>query len=645
MSKDSKLKNNFYKRERKLDLNNDFYNEDEIMKNIRKENKNLSYNNINNLHINIGNENNEENNKKININDDNKKEKNKELNKLISYEQYIVEEEDSQNSEQDKELPLITLNLISICQCCKNRFDKNIYTPYLLKCGHFFCINCIKQYFTHPTGIVCPTDGLVAKSIKELKLLKNLIIDSKRPTLNDIKKKMNIFKKMDIPKNNTIKNNNYINNYCLIHQNQKKSHLINETNEIICIYCAFEKLKSNPNLQITEIKEKYNEFNNVIENIVNNCQKNIELIQHMMQLINKNKENEEKKINKFFNNLIEIIQTLKYQKVQQIENIYIENMHNLEKKMLVFNEIIEQGEEFIKNIEEEDNMIKNYKNLLFNYNIILKLNKSNNDDNINNKIKYIKFNNKKEMTINEYLNNITNFNIIYKIIKYIKTDIPHLKEEKKKIELIEKKPNEDVKVEKINNKSYDINDSNSVSKKYYKRVENNKNIFKNFKKIYDHKIKNKINNSNKLINENNYVDTNDTQYHMTNSLENYNVNKTNNNKSKSSNIIIKTPRLKREFEKKYDENRKIFGNNKPHINKNKLLESYYELKSEKSISYNNYCAGDTNTDNKKSKSSFNNLNILNNFYNLNYTRRTPNNTYRKNRIMSHFNSNNKIYCF
>ena len=50
------------------------------------------------------------------------------------------------NENYDEELPLITLNFISICQCCKNSFDENIHKPYLLKCGHFFCIKCIKDY-------------------------------------------------------------------------------------------------------------------------------------------------------------------------------------------------------------------------------------------------------------------------------------------------------------------------------------------------------------------------------------------------------------------------------------------------------------------------------------------------------------------
>ena len=88
-------------------------------------------------------------------------------------------ENEEENQEIEDELPLITLNFISICQCCKNRFDKGAHLPYLLKCGHFFCLDCINQYFTEQMGIVCPSDGQVAKSVKELKLLKNLIMNPK----------------------------------------------------------------------------------------------------------------------------------------------------------------------------------------------------------------------------------------------------------------------------------------------------------------------------------------------------------------------------------------------------------------------------------------------------------------------------------
>lgn len=73
---------------------------------------------------------------------------------------------------------LITLKYISVCQICKENFNSNPNVPYLLKCGHFFCKACLENNFTEEDGsIFCPDDGRVANSIRDLKLVYNLIID------------------------------------------------------------------------------------------------------------------------------------------------------------------------------------------------------------------------------------------------------------------------------------------------------------------------------------------------------------------------------------------------------------------------------------------------------------------------------------
>ena len=73
--------------------------------------------------------------------------------------------------------------------------------------------------------------------------------------------------------NNENKSNHKMNN-CRIHKNQKLTHIICDTNEIICVHCAFEMLKLNPSMQIKELKEKYNDLNDFISEIMNNSQKN-----------------------------------------------------------------------------------------------------------------------------------------------------------------------------------------------------------------------------------------------------------------------------------------------------------------------------------------------------------------------------------
>ena len=170
-----------------------------------------------------------------------KKDFNKKFYKNIEYDQ-VNEEENTQNEIKDDELPLATLNYISICQCCKNKFDKEKCLPYLLNCGHFFCLNCIKQYFVDETGVVCPSDGLVAQSIDELKLLKNLVSNPKH-TLNKLMKKKNTAEKMNClllenESNYNIENND--SNYNL--ENLNKSNNI-YNNSYKSNYVQFMKLK------------------------------------------------------------------------------------------------------------------------------------------------------------------------------------------------------------------------------------------------------------------------------------------------------------------------------------------------------------------------------------------------------------------
>ena len=88
-------------------------------------------------------------------------------------------EEEGQEGGEDDNIPLVTLKYISVCQCCKIPFDNIGHLPYLFKCGHFFCKKCIEEQFTGKEGIKCPIDGPIAKSIKQLKVLNNLVTDKK----------------------------------------------------------------------------------------------------------------------------------------------------------------------------------------------------------------------------------------------------------------------------------------------------------------------------------------------------------------------------------------------------------------------------------------------------------------------------------
>ena len=537
-------------------------------------------------------------------------------------------EKEEESQETEEELPLITLNFISVCQCCKNKFDKKNHLPYLLKCGHFFCLNCLNQYFTDKTGIVCPSDGLMANSIKELKLLKYLINNPKSKKIKKIPKnkrqnqKINNnetsdyyhYMKRNLQNYNLSKNNNNIKNRmnnCQIHKNQKLTHIICDTNEIICVHCAFEMLKLNPSLQIKELKEKYNDLSDFIDNIMVSSQKNIDLTQNTIELIKKNKENEIKKVKLYYNNLIKYLETEKKSKMQKIENISKDNINNLEQKLLIFNEIIEQGEEFQNNLDKEDgNINQNYLSVINNYNNILKLNQSNNADHSCNKLKYIKFINRHIQQVKDYINKIADVNIVNRIIKYNKKISP-----KENYENINQ-------YNDYSNKTKDPSLMRYIKRIVKKHSNNNKNISsdnlldkrsQNDSSEYYSNFNNSVKGKTSLyINQNNKYDNNTYEF----------------NKKQNMSRTNKTPLANSQYQKKFISKEMKYDNKS-------LLENYFELKNKDNLGYNNIYneendnyyfnnSGSIKSQNNN-KSAVNNLNILNNFYSLDYSRKSPSN--------------------
>ena len=230
------------------------------------------------------------------------------------------ENESNEEGEEGDSIPLITLKYISICQCCKNSFNSTVYIPYLFKCGHFFCKKCIDEQFTDDEGIKCPNDGLVALSISELKLLNNLITD----------------KNVDLPSTRGI--------YCDVHKGQKLTHYIEDTKELICVYCAFARFKKNPKTEIKEIKEKCNEINSDLTSVIEDNQHNVEMIQSALKDIKKNRESEEKRVNSFFEQITSYLQNKRTEVLNQIDSLFTENARKLSQKLEMFSGKIDQSE-------------------------------------------------------------------------------------------------------------------------------------------------------------------------------------------------------------------------------------------------------------------------------------------------------------
>ena len=143
----------------------------------------------------------------------------------------------------------------------------------------------------------------------------------------------------------------YNQNFCNIHPEQKITHFVNDTKELICIHCAFNKLKNNPTIQIKEISEKCKEYLNDLDTIIDNNQKYSQIIQNSLNDINENKENEEKKIIEIYEQLLNLLVTNRNNFLIKIEEIYQENTGNMNKKLENFTEIIDIAEKLKEDFE------------------------------------------------------------------------------------------------------------------------------------------------------------------------------------------------------------------------------------------------------------------------------------------------------
>ena len=320
--------------------------------------------------------------------------------------------EEIEDVEEEGKINLVTLKLISICQYCRNDFNSTIHLPYLLKCGHFFCLECINNNFTDKDGIKCPNDGLVALSIKELKLLNNLIIDKNIPTQRD-KKDNEIENDNKKGKNNSLKFNE--NNSCKIHKGQKLTHIISETKQLVCIYCALDLIRKNPNCEVIEIKEKADYLISEVENIINLNQNNIKIIQDSLKDIKINKESEEKNINLYFENIFKYLNNKKSEYLSLINSLFTDNEKKLNQKLEILTKQIQDGEtikELIGNLEQNNNfdeILETYLNL---HSI-----KNNKQDNQINLYEY-KFIHDEESKILKYINNSGDIKINNKYLSF-----------------------------------------------------------------------------------------------------------------------------------------------------------------------------------------------------------------------------------
>ena len=521
------------------------------------------------------------------------------------------EEEDmegeGENEGEEENIPLVTLKFISICQFCKNNFNSTIHLPYLLKCGHFFCLKCIKENFTDEEGIKCPNDGLVALSVKELKLLNNLITDKTLPSqrgTKDIEDNTNI---------NGINNDEKIDtkNSCKIHKGQKLTHIIIDTKQLVCVYCAFDIVRKNPKCEVKEIKEKFDELVIDADKIINLNQNNIKIIQDTLKDIKKNKETEEKNINLYFDHIFKYLNSKKGEYLSQIDSFFTDNAKKLKQKLEIFSDQIEQGES-LKALIDNYETNNNFDEIMETY-IKLDAIKKREKDNNEISLQEYKFSHDDETKIMKYINNFGDIKTVSKNIHFQsdKKDIFNLKVSSNVAPIVE-----DQKKNYFNFNTNPMLVNNNNNNKNSSRLTNNSNE--------KEEMENEINYNNSNISNNN----NKKQGSYSNNY-NFNFNKIN----PMSNNSTGKRNIKPNFGNNNNFFRHITNNNNEFNNGNmNYINMDPNVRDNKNYSFNNLSNNNKNRGNRiisiqdnnfmSNKGSSGDGRILNNnIYNMNFQKR------------------------
>jgi hypothetical protein len=521
------------------------------------------------------------------------------------------EEEDmegeGENEGEEENIPLVTLKFISICQFCKNNFNSTIHLPYLLKCGHFFCLKCIKENFTDEEGIKCPNDGLVALSVKELKLLNNLITDKTLPSqrgTKDIEDNINI---------NGINNDEKIDtkNSCKIHKGQKLTHIIIDTKQLVCVYCAFDIVRKNSKCEVKEIKEKFDELVIDADKIINLNQNNIKIIQDTLKDIKKNKETEEKNINLYFDHIFKYLNSKKGEYLSQIDSFFTDNAKKLKQKLEIFSDQIEQGES-LKALIDNYETNNNFDEIMETY-IKLDAIKKREKDNNEISLQEYKFSHDDETKIMKYINNFGDIKTVSKNIHFQsdKKDIFNLKVSSNVAPIVE-----DQKKNYFNFNTNPMLVNNNNNNKNSSRLTNNSNEKEEMEKEINYNNSNISNNNNKKQGSysNNY---------------NFNFNKIN----PMSNNSTGKRNIKPNFGNNNNFFRHITNNNNEFNNGNmNYINMDPNVRDNKNYSFNNLSNNNKNRGNRiisiqdnnfmSNKGSSGDGRILNNnIYNMNFKKR------------------------
>ena len=229
---------------------------------------------------------------------------------------------------QNTQHNLIPFNTLYYCQVCQNEFDTQTHLPLLFKCNHFFCKNCIEVHFLSSDGIKCPNDGYIASSLSECEVLTNIIPAKSSSSAAQL-------------------TNHY--NTCQYHRSQPLTHYVEETREIICVYCAFNKMRSNSKLTIKEINEKAKEYLNDIEQLYINHNQYVNFLQELLTQITEHKQIQEQKVCGLFDQMISYLVGKKKMILNKINSLYSSNSKVIKDKI----GLLERKEEIAEKLKNE----------------------------------------------------------------------------------------------------------------------------------------------------------------------------------------------------------------------------------------------------------------------------------------------------
>ena len=403
------------------------------------------------------------------------------------------------NKEQEHyQSNLITLKYISVCQCCKETFNADLNIPYLLKCGHFFCKECLVNNFTHDNGqLECPEDGTLANSLNDLTLLNNLIISSKNGNELETQResvKLKVY---------------YFQGYCETHPNQRLSHYIEDTGDVICVYCAFNIFKKHPKYDIKEVGDKCKEILEQVDSALIDNQNYVEILRQNVEDIKENKLNEIEKINALFDNILNFISNKKAEAIESVETIFSHNTKMISEKLEHFCNKIDNAEDIKTNIlKVMNNESSKINTLLSSYNNFSK--DISDPSKLNLELVEYKYSHDDENKLFKYL---SNFGDLKQKTNFIKFNPKHfLAAQTNQLNLKQINSNNKDNNKSNENNNYTSNDYNVKTNKYTRN---------------EHKLSNTYNEKY----EKNYTNNNDNLTSWSNTRKNYDSNYLHHNNS------------------------------------------------------------------------------------------------------------------